>query len=134
MVRKEKIVKEIKLDNNQTIVISDASRKISEDAYLVKMKAEMEVLVEKELFSEREQNEVFFEDILDKVGKKVIYEYLAERNFIMVKDKDELFEKFVHDFSETLLKYVSKQDFPKKLILKQYKDKLDSIKHTIKAV
>ncbi len=133
MVRKETIVKEIKLDNNQTVVISDASRKISEDAYLVVMKAKMEVLVEKGLFSEKEQNEVLFEDILDKVGKKATYEYLSERNFIITEDKEELFEKLKNDFSETLLKYISKKDFPKKLILKQYKDKLDSQKHTIKA-
>ncbi|MCP3900077.1 MAG: hypothetical protein GY707_10225, partial [Desulfobacteraceae bacterium] len=70
MGRKEKIVKEIKLDNNQILVISDASRKISEDAFLVKMKATMEILVEKELFTEKERTEVFFEDILDKIGKK----------------------------------------------------------------
>ncbi len=134
MVRKEKIVKEIKLDNNQTLVISDASRKISEDAFLVKMKATMEILVEKELFTQKEQAEVSFEDILDKIGRKAIYEYISERNFIMEDDKDNLFEKLVNDFSETLVKYISKPDFPKKLILKQYKDKLDTKKHTIKAV
>lgn len=130
---KEKLVKKVELDNNQTLVISDVSRMISKDAYVVIMKAKMEILVEKDLFSDKEQKELFFEDILDKVGKVAVYEYLTERNFIMAEDKDELFEKLVNDFFETLVKYISMPDFPKKLILKQYKDKVDNKTDKIKA-
>lgn len=129
---KETIVKRVELKNNQTLIISDASRMISKDAYVVIMKAKMEIEVAKDLFTAKEQKEIFFEDILDKVGKVAVYEYLSERNFIMADDKDELFEKLVHDFFDTLVKYISMPDFPKRLILKQYKDKADSKPHTIK--
>ncbi len=131
---KEKTVKEIELKNGQTLVISDASRMISEDAYVVIMKAKMEISVEKTLFSDGEQKEFFFEDIIDKVGKIAVWEHVAERNFIMVKDKDKLFAKLLNDFSETLIQYISKQEFPKKLILKKYKDNVDNKVNKIKVV
>ena len=131
---KEKVVKEVELENNQTLVILDASRKISQDAYLVMLKARMDIAVEKNLFSENELKELFFEDILDKVGNVAVYEFVAERNFIMAKDKDELFEKLSHDFFETLGKYISKSNFPKKLILKQYKDIVNNKTNKIKVV
>jgi len=129
----EKLVKKVELDNNQTLIISDASRIIAKDAYVVIMKAKMEIAVEKALFSEMELKKFSFEDIRDTVGKVAVYEYLSERNFIMAKDKDELFEKLMHDFFEIIVKYISKPDFPKKLILKQYKDKVDKKQYTIKA-
>ena len=131
---KEKVVKEVKLENNQTLVISDASRMISQDAYLVKMKARIDIQVEKDLFSDKEQKEFFFEDIAENVGSVAVYEFISERNFIMAKEKDELFEKLQHDFFETLGKYISKSDFPKKFILKLYKDIINKKTNTIKVL
>ena len=131
---KEKVVKEVKLENNQALIISDASRKISQDAYVVMMKARMDIAVEKNLFSDNDLKELFFEDILDKVGNIAVYEFVAERNFVMAKDKDKLFEKLRHDFFETLGKYISKSNFPKKFILKQYKDIVNNKTNKIKVV
>jgi hypothetical protein len=131
---KEQKVKEVKLDNNQTLIISDASRKISEDAYLVMMKASIDIAVKRDLFSEQELKELFFEDILDKVSDVAVYEFVAERNFIMAKDKDQLFDKLVDDFFGTLGKYISKPGFPAKLILKQYKDIVNKKTDKIKVV
>jgi len=131
---KETIVKEVELDNNQTLIISDASRKIADDAYLVRMNARVNIPVEKNLFSGNELKELFFEDIVDKVGQVAVYEFAVERNFIMAKDKDKLFKKLEQDFFETLGKYISKPNFPKKLILKQYKDRVDNKTNKIKVV
>ena len=72
--------------------------------------------------------------MIDKLGSVVKYEYLAERNFIMAKEKEKLFEKLVHDFFDSLGKYISKPAFPKKLILKQYKDKINTKTNTIKVI
>lgn len=131
---KETVVKEVELDNNQTLIISDASRKIADDAYLVRMNARINIPVEKNLFSGSELKELFFEDIVDKVGQVAVYEFAVERNFIMAKDKDKLFKKLEQDFFETLGKYISKPNFPKKLILKQYKDRVDNKTNRIKVV
>ena len=88
----------------------------------------------KNLVSGNELKELFFEDIVDKVGPVAVYEFAVERNFIMAKDKDKLFEELEQNFFETLGKYISKPNFPKKLILKQYKDRVDNKTNKIKVV
>ena len=41
----ENIFKKIELENNQTLVLLDMSRKISEDAYVVRMQANIEIKI-----------------------------------------------------------------------------------------
>ena len=120
----ENIFKKIELENNQTLVILDSSRKITEDAYVVIMKANIEIKIEKELFSEDLLSDFKFEDILATLGDKVIYEYKIERNFIMDKEKDRVFEGLVKTYLDNLGQYVAKPKFPGKFILKEYKDRI----------
>ena len=117
--------KRIELENNQTLVISDLSRKIGEDAYLVIMQAKIEIKIEKKLFFSGPLSDYKFQDILDTLGDKVTYEYKIERNFIMDKEKDAVFESLVDTFLENLGQYVAKPSFPEKLILKAYRDRLN---------
>ena len=117
------IIKRIELDNDQTLVISDLSRKISEDAYVVIMTANIEIQIKRELFSFDPLSDFKFQDILTTLGDNVIYEYKVERNFIMDNEKEGVFEKLVNDFWDNLGQYVSKPAFPGKAILKEYKDK-----------
>lgn len=118
------IYKKINLENNQVLDILDLSRKISADAYVVIMKANIEIKIEKELFSDDPLSDFKFQDILTKLGDKVIWEYKVERNFIMGKKKDEVFETLVKTFLDTLGPYISKLKFPGKFILKEYKDRM----------
>ena len=118
------IYKKIELDNNQTLVISDLSRKIGADAYVVVMKADIEIRIKKELFSFNPLSDLKFKDILAVLGDKVSYEYKVERNFIMDKEKDEVFETLVKTFLDNLGQYVANPKFPGKFVLKKYKDKI----------
>ncbi len=120
---KEKIVREIELENNQTLVISDLSRKIAEDAYVVIMTANMDIKIKKELFFDDPLSEFKFEDILATLGGNAMYEYRVERNFIMDHEKDDVFETLVTTFLDNLGQYVANTKFPGKFILKAYKDK-----------
>jgi len=116
------IYKKIELENKQTLVILDLSRKITPDAYVVIMKANIEIKIDKELFSDDSLSDLKFQDILAKLGDKAIYEYKIERNFIMDKEKDSVFEALVKTFLDNLGQYVAKPKFPGKFILKKYKD------------
>ena len=117
-------VKKIELENNQTLIISDLSREISADAYVVIMKASIEIDIKKELFFEVPLSDFKLEDILATLGDKVMYEYKIERNFIMNKEKDRVFETLVKTFLDNLGQYVTKPKFPGKFILKEYKDRI----------
>ena len=116
--------KKIELENNQTLVISDLSRKISENAYVVIMKATMEIKIEKQLFFNDTISEFKFEDIIATLGGAATYEYKIERNFIMAEAKDEVFETLVKTFLDNLGHYIAKPKFPGKFVLKEYKDKI----------
>ncbi len=118
------IVKEIKLENNQTLVISDCSKKIGADAFVVVMKANMEIKVEEDLFKDAPISEFKFEDIKNTLGDRVVYEYRLERNFIRDHEKDETFDSLVTSFLDNIGKYVAKPSFAPKLVLKEYKDRL----------
>ncbi|NOX32763.1 MAG: hypothetical protein GXP56_03355 [Deltaproteobacteria bacterium] len=118
------IYKKIELENNKTLVISDLSRKIGEDAWVVIMKANIEISIEKELFSDESLPDFKFQDILAVLGDKVTYEYKTQRNFIMDKEKDDVFEALVKFFLDNLVKYLATPKFPGKFVLREYKDKI----------
>jgi len=120
----QKIVKTIDLENGHTLVISDFSRKISEDAYVVVMKANMEIEIKKELFSDTPLSDFKFQDILGILGDKVAYEHKSERNFIRNPDKDEVFGSMVETYLKNLAQYVAKPGFPGKFVLKEYKNRI----------
>ncbi len=118
------IYKKIELGNHQTLVISDMSRKISADAYVVIVKANIEIKIEKQLFLDDTIADFKFEDIRATLGDTAIYEYRVERNFIMTEEKDEVFEALVKTFLDNLGQYMANPKFPGKFILKEYKDRI----------
>ena len=117
-----KTVKKIALENNLTLVVSDLSRRISQDACIVKMRASIDIDIKKELFSETPLSDFKFEEIREALGDKVMYEYKIERNFIMDTEKDKVFETLVKTFLDNMGQYVAKSNFPEKFVLKKYKD------------
>lgn len=120
----QRIFKTIELENGHTLVISDLSRKISENACVVVMKANMEIKIVKELFSDTPLSDFKFQDILGVLGDKAVYEYKIERNFIMDHEKDEIFGNIVETYIKNMGQYVAKQGFPGKFVLKEYKNRI----------
>ena len=116
--------KKVELENNQILFISDLSRKIAADAYVVIMQARIDIKIEKELFVETLPSEFKFQDILATLGDTVVYEYKIERNFIMETDRQAVFETLVQTFLDNLGQYVANPKFPGKFVLKEYKDRI----------
>lgn len=124
----ENIYKQIELENKQTLVIWDMSRRISDDAFLVLMKAKIEIQIKKDLFSdpvfsEQGMTDMKFNEIVSVLGDTVIYEYAIERNFIMETERETVFDDLFDTFMRNLGQYIVKPQFPGKVVLKAYKDK-----------
>ena len=117
------VIREIELENGQTLVISDLSRKISADAHVVIMQAAMEIEVSPELFDNGSLSGLTIDDIRDTLGEKVVYEYRLERNFILNHEKDGVLEALMDTFMKNMDRYISHPKFAPKLVLKQYKDR-----------
>ncbi len=122
-----RVIRKIKLENGQILEISDLSRKISADAYVVNMLAAMEIKVAPELFDVEPLSGLTIDDIRGTLGEKVIYEYRLERNFILDHEKDGVLNALVDTFMKNMCQYISHPRFAPKLVLKQYREK-NSIK------
>lgn len=120
-----KCYKTVTLDNNYTLDIVDESKKIAEDAYVVRMTAKMDIPVEKGLFTTQAVSDDQFDEILKTLGTPILYEYKMERNMIMAKDKEETFENLVDTFFENMGQYIARPQFPEKLVLKEYRQRIE---------
>lgn len=117
--------KKIELENNHCLEIFDDSRKIGADAYVVIMTAKMEIPVVQELFTIEHIAKDTFDDILETLGSPIVYQYKVERNMIMDHEKDEIFEGLVDTFLDNTGQYVAKPSFPEKLVLKEYRERIE---------
>ena len=119
------VVKEIKLDNGLVMRVTDCSKKVGQDAWLVSMKAKIDIPVDESTLSDVERLGIDPAEAVSKLGEQVSYEYKAERNFIMEPEKDALFQSMVEDFMSTNLMYLSNPRFASKFIQKKYRDLAD---------
>lgn len=118
------LYKTIELENGQILNIWDTSRAISSDAHLVRMKADIEIEIQPELFSQPLPENIRFEHIQKELGNTVTYAYEVERNFILNHEKEAMFQSLVDTFLSNLGQYVAKPVFPGKFVLKTYQDKI----------
>lgn len=116
-------IKTIELKNGQLLILTDRSRKISDDAYIVIMQATMEINITPDLFDKEPLSGVTVDQIRDTLGETVIYEYRLERNFILNHEKDEVLASLVDTFMKNMEQYISHPRFASKLVLKQYNDR-----------
>ncbi|MCP3942437.1 MAG: hypothetical protein GY710_13245 [Desulfobacteraceae bacterium] len=119
------IFKTIELANNHILEIRDDSRQIGADAHVVIMGARMQIRVKKNLFVSQEISDTQFVDILETLGDTIPYEYKSERNMIMTAEKDRIFEALVETFLKNVVPYISRPIFPEKMILKEYKERIE---------
>lgn len=117
----ETLIEKVELGNGQALTIEDRSKKIGADAYQVIVEARIAVAVEQDLFSTGELGDISLDHIRKKVGDPVVFEYRTERNFIMAPDKAAVVKSLVDTFKDSLMPYLSKPDFPAKLVLKEYR-------------
>jgi len=117
----EILIDRVELENNQTLTLVDMSKKISDVAYQVVMEARIRIAVEQSLFSADELGTIPFEDVLEKVGDHVLFCHRTERNFVMADDREAIFKKIVDTFNANIVPYISKPQFPVKLVLKEYR-------------
>jgi CheY-like chemotaxis protein len=85
----------------------------------------MNVQIQKHRFVAQPVSDEKFADILAILGDDILYEYKSERNMIMAKEKEMVFENQVDTFVKNMVPYISKPIFPEKMILKEYRQRLE---------
>lgn len=117
----DKQIDKIKLENGLTMELYDCSRPVAGDRWLVSLVARIEVEVKPEYFEGRHTPDDPFDAIREAVGDKATYRYEKTRNFIAETEKDDVFKLIKERFLAASIGYLSSADFPRKLILMQYK-------------
>lgn len=114
-------VETMELSNGETLEIYDASRQISQDAWLVTLIFRITIDLRKKNFNATDGTTE--ENIRKSLGDTIIYEIKRERNFIKNQVKDHVLNEVKESFIKTNLKYLSHPSFAVKFALKRYNEK-----------
>ncbi len=120
----EKLIKTVELKNGLKLEVLDSSQKIAGDRWQVVLKIRINIPVKSHTPADNGQVDFDINDILATMGDNVCFEQKKERNFIDANQKDDVLDDLIDSFFYTSIDYVSNPDFPKRYILRQYRENL----------
>jgi hypothetical protein len=118
---KKEPIERIELANGLTLQLYNKTRIVAGDRYRVVFSARIEFELKPEYFSDNDRNGLSFGAVRSALGDRVVYTYENVRNFIDEIEKKQTFEELKAHFLKTGMAYLSSPDFPKKLILRKYR-------------
>jgi hypothetical protein len=114
-----KQIESIELDNGLTLTLYDASRKVADDHWQVKLEAHIDIPVAAHHFSAKVPPPAPLEQIRAKLGDTVRFTYQATRNFIAPDDKEALFHQ-MHANVLAKTPYYSHPDFAARFLRQEF--------------
>ena len=118
----EQLVKTISLENNLTVELYDASKKIAGDRWQVSLVARMVVPVD-DAIDKGGIDPTKAMEIRQVLGDAVTYEIKKQRNFIDAREKTAVFDQLLDVFSNYSRPYLSHPDFAGRFVLKTFYDR-----------
>lgn len=112
------------LENGLQLDISDDSRQIAEDRWLIRIRFTVSVPVAAHHAAVPTDNPPSLEAVVAAIGDAAVFEAVKARNFVSIDEKDAVHEAIVSDFLNDAAPYLGRPSFPGKLILKAYQDHL----------
>jgi hypothetical protein len=120
-----KLIKTIDLENNMQLNFYDASKKLAGDRWLISLIIRMEIPVNEVLTDGSRQGLESVNEIKNRIGEKVLFEQKRERIFVDESGKEAALKELYDTFLDNTLQYLSKEAFPKRYILKKFKEKVE---------
>jgi len=122
---KEKLIKIMELNNGMKLNFYDASRRLAGDMWLVSLIIRMEIPVVEALINDKGKSMASVGEIKKMLGEKVLFEQKRERIFVEESEKQTVFEEVYNFFTDSVLGYLSGNAFPKRYVLKKYREKVE---------
>jgi hypothetical protein len=119
---KKKLIKTIDIKKNITLNLYDSSKKLAGDRWLIKLIIRMEIPVTEALIQEDSELVDIVTEIKKVLGEKVLFEQVLERIFIDEANKEAVLKELTESFLNNTLSYLSHEEFPKRYVLKKYKE------------
>ena len=121
----EKLIKTMELKNGMKLNFYDASRRLAGDRWLISLIIRMEIPVVEALINDEGASLESVDEIKKMLGEKVLFEQKRERIFVAENEKQTVFENVYNFFIDSALAYLSNNAFPKRYVLKKYKEKVE---------
>jgi hypothetical protein len=118
----EKLFETITLDNNLDLEIWDLSRVIAGDMWLVSLEARLNVPIEIEYLETLPDKEKILAGLKDIFGREITYRYNQQKFFVDKNKKRDVFRENLERLKESVLKYLSRPDFARKLVLSKCRE------------
>jgi hypothetical protein len=118
----EKLFETITLDNNLDLEIWDLSRVIAGDMWLVSLEARLNVPIEIEYLETLPDKEKILAGLKDTFGREISYRYNQQKFFVDKNKKREVFRENLERLKESVLQYLSRPDFARKLVLSKCRE------------
>lgn len=110
------------LKNGLTLLCIDQSKPIAADRWYICVDVQITIPVEKKWFSNHPVDQETFQKISRTLGKEIIFKQKKERNFISADEKGPAVRAICERAEEIGKKYMAKDDFAAKYILKVFAD------------
>jgi hypothetical protein len=121
----EKLIKTMELKNGMKLNFYDASRRLAGDRWLISLIIRMEIPVVEALIADEGKSMDSVGEIKKVLGEKVLFEQKRERIFVGESEKQTVFEEVYNFFIDSVLGYLSNNAFPKRYVLKKYREKVE---------
>ncbi len=121
---KEKLIKTMDLKNGMQLKFYDNSRKLAGDRWLISLIVRMEIPVTEVLINDGHKSIEIVNEIKKVLGENILFEQKRERIFVAQSEKQAVFEEVYDFFIDSVLGYLSNKAFPKRYVLKKYREKV----------
>lgn len=117
------ILEQRSLDNGMSLTLSDLSRKVAGDRWLVRVVWEAVIPVAEDLFSRLpETDPLLHSAVREGLGQSITFSVARERNFVADGDRAAMVDSLRQQGLANMLSYLSSPLFPEKLFLRRYEE------------
>jgi hypothetical protein len=119
MTMRQRPLATLTLNNQLTLSLFDASRKIAGDRWRVEMVLRIDIPVSEAWFGAHPQPAPL-DELKEMLGETVRFEYRDQRSFVDAGEKDELLAKMQADLLTMAPRYYGHPDFAARFIIKTF--------------
>ena len=118
----KKRIRAIGLSNGLLLELYDLSRKIAGDRWQIGMLARIDIPLDDALIALIDHHPEDLPAFREASRGTVRFEQKRERNFIDAKHREQVLQNLIDMFLQSAFSYLSHPDFPKKVVLRKYKE------------
>jgi len=112
------------LENGLNLEITDESRRMGADRWLVRLVMRMAFQVSDHYHEPAATGEPDRDELIGVIGPRAVYEAVRERLFVEDRAKQDVINDVCNMFLQDVVPYLGRPVFPRRYVVKLYRDKI----------